>query len=183
VPLRFVLNSPFGEGGRIVDLGSFIITSSALRGLVRPDLELGGLGKRNVCTVDSTQLSEDVHGKIGTNSKTHIDYFINGFVNRGAPVLLVDPELYEVNSSKLEKLKDEHAAEFIMVDDGERARVPANFLVLPDGRILMAAGTPKTQRRLEEVIGAEMVIATERPIDALLSRGYGLRCFTNVITW
>lgn len=98
-------------------------------------------------------------------------------------MLIVDPEFYAINKDILEQIRSEQIVEFIYVPNEERARVPANFLVLPDNKILMGAGTPETNKNLASIIGEGKIITTANPIDHLLADGFGIRCITNLINY
>ncbi len=109
-------------------------------------------------------------------------YYINGFSCDGTTILVVDPEFLRHNQKFLRSIQRVYGAEVVPVDVRERHKVPANFLALPDGKVLFAADTPRTQRRLETVIGAGKILTTRGPVNDLLQNGYGIRCFTNVVT-
>ena len=81
----------------------------------------------------------------------------------------------------MQNLEREQNAQFVFVDGEETVYIPANFLVLPDGKIFMAKGSPKTEDKIKEVFGEHRVITTKEPIPLSLKKGYGLRCLTNTI--
>ncbi len=178
VTLDFRYNSPFGEGGKGINLERFALVSSQIRPqteIVPVDMPCYYLDPVS-CYILGETMSPQQH--LG-----HIDYHVNGVIYQDTPLLLVDPEMYTANKDVFERIKKERKAEIIYVAEEERNRIPANFLVLPDQKLLLAGGIPKTKRRIEQIVGAENILETERPLDYLLSHKFGIRCFTNMIKW
>ncbi len=176
--LHFKYNSPFGEGGKCINLENFILASSEIR--KHTESVLLDLPIYYVDPVAGHLL-----GEIMTPEQHlyHIDYHVNGLIHQGLPLLLVDPLMYAANKDTFTKIEQEQKAETVLVAEEERNRIPTNFLVLPDKKLLFAAGTPKTRRTIESAIGAGNIIETKRPLDHILSHKFGIRCFTNIISW
>jgi hypothetical protein len=169
-----VVLSKFGEGGLWICLDDFIIASSHVK-------------KRDkFFPKKKIYFMEPIAAKIGDKDyipedfRNHIDYHVNRYESDDISLLLVDPEFYQRNEVVFDKIAKSYGTEIIMVDSNERHFVPAGFLDLPDGRIMMTPDTPKTYGKLRDRIGNK-IITTPTPIPNLLERLFSLRCATNVI--
>jgi len=127
--------------------------------------------------------TENKEGEISVNKRQHIDYHINGMDLKDHSLILVDPSLYKKNLDVFEEIQRKHPVKLVFVDESETQSVPANFLVLPDGKILMSAETKKTQKTLEKEIGSENILVTQKSLPRLLNCGYGIRCITNTLEY
>ncbi len=178
ISLNFEYNSPFGEGGKIINLEKFILASSQIKG--QTETVPLGLPVYYVDPVACNILNETMTPE---QHLYHIDYHVNGTSYQDTTVLLVDPEMYAANKDTFEKIKKEMKVEMISVAEEERNRIPANFLILPDKKLLFAAGMPETKRRVESILGTDRVLQTKTTLDHLLRHKFGIRCFTNIIQW
>jgi len=179
--LELEVDSPFGEGGRVIEFSDFTLASNTIKKELE---ERNQLEDKKIYFLDPDPVKDVIGEKIKTtNVRSHIDYYVNGIESGGRIVILTDPDFYTANEDIFNQMKCEQEIEIVRVDEQERSRVPTNFLSLPNGKILMAAGTPITQESLEKRVGSDKIITTKNPVDNLLEKGYGVRCFTNLLTW
>jgi hypothetical protein len=171
--------SPLGEGGKTIVFRDFILASDAIRKKIKPSTEEFGSEIYFLRPISAGD-KKDI---ISENKRQHIDYHVNGVDLAGHSVILADPSFYKMNSDVFEELQRKHPVKLVFVDESETQSVPANFLVLPDGKVLMPAGAKKTQKTLEEEIGSENVLVTRKRLPHLLKSGYGVRCISNTLAY
>jgi hypothetical protein len=171
-------SSPFGEGGKIITFRDFILASDDIRKRIKLNREQFGSEIYFLRPI-STEDKKDI---ISENKRQHIDYHVNGVDLAGYSMILVDPSFYKKNSGVFEEIQRKHSVKLVFVDENETQSVPANFLVLPDGKTLMPAGTKKTQKILEEELGSENILVTKK-LPHLLKSGYGIRCISNTLAY
>lgn len=172
--------SPFGEGGRVIAFNDFIIASDVIQRKIKSSRSYRFQGR-------PVYFVKPIQARIGDvqvspeDFRFHIDYHVNGLDLDGHAFLYVDPDFYEKNRGVFRRLEREQSVNISCVPKREQHLVPANFLVIPDRRILLPAGMPQSYRSLEQKLGSENVLATKKPLPNLLKEGYGVRCITNVV--
>lgn len=174
----------WAEGGRWLSFNDFIIVSHVLQRYVPSTLDQSNpaLSRKSVYFVKPTTVRIGDQQLSPSQFRYHIDYQINGLDTIECPLVLVDPDFYQMNQSVLQQIARNHGVRYVFVAEEERHVIPANFLVLPDRKIVMSPDTPRTKGRLEERIGEENVLTTEKPLKELLRARYGIRCMTNSIS-
>lgn len=174
--------SHFGESGRVVVFDEFIIASDEIKRKLKVSEGYRFQGKRVYFVKPITAYIGDKKAS-PKDFGFHIDYHVNGLTLNDHVFIYLDPDFYSKNRAVFRMIEREQKAEFDFVPKTEQNLIPANFLVIPDGKILIAGGAPGTQERLELRLGENNVLTTNKPLPNLLKEGYGIRCITNVICY
>ncbi|MBI2669172.1 hypothetical protein HYX14_05000 [Candidatus Woesearchaeota archaeon] len=189
---KSIYSSPWGEGGCWVDFGQFILASTKLQerlGLKTNDFEWDGtpvyfvspIGQeRTVRYRGSNPLlkgfswAEDLNDTLG-----HIDYHVGGLnLSANETMAVVDPAFYHANREIFKTIEKRYGITLVKIPKEETNACPANFLVLPDHRILMTEDASKTRESMERIINSSILTVKAR---ALLDEGFGPRCATNIL--
>lgn len=175
--------SPWGEGGRWIEFNGFIIASSSLKktlGVKRQDYRFRNKPVFFLEPVAVTIGSELI---LPHEYRWHIDYGVNGLdLPDNSPLIVIDPLMFENNKRQFSRLEKIFKAESVIIDPSETNRIPANFLSLPDGRLLSSPDAPQTLARIEAIIGRQNVSVTQKPLLHLREERYGIRCITNLLS-
>lgn len=94
----------------------------------------------------------------------------------GRHVMVASKDYLSANRERLEKIALETNSRIVEVPAEEKRLFPANFLVLPDGKVLMTGGAPKTKAAMER---HGVRVFTTIPLTQATKFGGGLRCLTN----
>ena len=178
-----IVKSELGEGGRVVVGNGIALVSDVLKDTKElkelekrvdkiyflPSIKLK-LEMKLSPTID--MLDEDVY-----REHSHIDLAVGLVRGRnGEKVMIVDPNYYKDNKELLKRIARETGHRIIKIAKSEAHLRPANFLVLPDGKILMNKA-PKLKRQLEKH-GVD-VIMMDRPLkEHIKFTAGGIRCST-----
>jgi len=170
---RRVRFSALGTGGRIVGGTNFLLvheylrTNHATRGAL-DDLEKQG------CAVYGMPSAKNLRGDLDAS---HLDLSLGVAPAAGKRhVIVVTGGYLSDNRGLLERVARETRSRIVEVPKEEEGLFPANFLVLPDGKVLMTGGAPKTKALMERA-GAR--VFTTIPLKTSPFWGGGLRCVTN----
>lgn len=174
--------SPFGEGGRVIVFSDFIIASDEIQRKTHAKKDYR-VQDKPVYFVSPTNARIGKFTKKSEEVRFHIDYFVNGIDLSSHSFVYIDPDFYKKNNFVFKRIEKNHNVDICLVPKNEQKFIPSNFLVIPNGKILIPNGTPQTYRCLEQRLGSENVLVTENPLPNLLNEGYGPRCITNIICY
>jgi len=170
---RRIVQSPLGTGGRVVSGRDFILVQrDPDYGAVKPHadwLEKSGWKVYVMPSPSRKAQREDVI--------KHIDLHVGvAPTKNGGHLILANRKYLAENRALFDRIARETGSKIVQVPEKEEALFPTNFLVLPDGKVLMTGGAPKTKALMEK---AGIQVYTTIPLKETVTLGGGLRCLTN----
>jgi hypothetical protein len=169
--------------GEVVKGHDFVLASENAAEKVREHLEEIGL---EVFTMPPGKLEVPVEGRLGRKvvkekvfeKYNDIDVFINAIPSK--KLFVVDPRYYSENKKLIKKIAEKKKYKIVKIALSEAHLMPANFIDLPDGRILInKAKRLAAQLEKHGLKKDRDFIMMDRPVKSQQKYlGGGLRCFS-----
>ena len=171
-----------GEGGMLVMGQGFVIVSEYLDNKSLKNLKLDQYRVYRLPAVNLEFLRRVVRGVQPHTHRIffefeHIDVGIN--IIPGKKIIVVDPFYYEENRSEIKRIARREGHKLVVIPKSEAHLAPANFLNLPDGKVLVNKAA-RLNKRLRKH-GVKTIMMHRKVYKNLFLHG-GIRCFTNVVT-
>ena len=178
------IKTSLAEGGRVVHGNGIVLVHEGLLGRKEWGRVAQVVDKIYHLPSAELPIRYQSHPKVKLNIREayvahpHIDMVIGLAKGKDHGVMVVDPDYYKKNKELLRAIAKDSGHKIVKIARSEAHLMPANFINLPDGRILINHA-PKLKRQLEKHgVGVEMM---ETPISANPSFVYGgPRCMTNI---
>ncbi|MDD4251145.1 MAG: hypothetical protein PHX27_03070 [Candidatus ainarchaeum sp.] len=182
----------FGEGGRVIDLGTLkgkksIIVSNTVKESGNPRIEkeireeISMLKRQGYNVFELPGHDFSPHGRTGNPQLKkawfdHLDVFVNSIPEK--KVLLVDPDYLKKNYSNITGISKATGFKIIKIPQKEKYSYPANFLNIGNGEVIVNSDAKQTINLLKNT-GVKVFVSPRAIRENLTMRG-SIGCFVNV---